>query len=79
MIEWVPRGQTVKQQYYIEVLRKSEEKAREICRTTRGFCTKTTPRCKKLCKRVLDGQAHYCNRASTVLTRSQAIRFLPIS
>jgi len=45
MAEWVPSGQTVEQQYYIEVLTKLRERVRrkrpefgETC----GFCTRTT-------------------------------------
>ncbi|GFU16399.1 hypothetical protein TNCV_835871 [Trichonephila clavipes] len=81
IIEWVPRGQTVKQLYYIEVLRKSEEeKARSVEQQLVDFAPKKRlgSHCA-LCKTVLGGQMHYCARVSTVPTRSRIIQLIPDS
>ncbi|GFV32752.1 hypothetical protein TNCV_3312331 [Trichonephila clavipes] len=80
MIEWVPRGHTIKHQYYIEVPRKLTERVRKKRKDLQSNNTwilnqDNVPMhiALPLPKTVLGGQTHYCARGSTVLPRSRTI------
>ncbi|GFW48870.1 hypothetical protein TNCV_3900681 [Trichonephila clavipes] len=70
MIDWVNRGQMLKKQYYIEVLRRFRERAtkkRHVEQQHRDFAPRQRlgAHCA-LCKTVLSREPHYC--APSVVT-----------